>query len=121
MKLTGDEVETNVEEAIHYLQLSADQDYPSALHALALRYAAGEGVPMDKKKAYELYKKAADGAGHAKSFVQLGGMLEAGDGVECDIVKALDYYVLAHKKGAPIQNTLESVMKVEMAKGGYDI
>ncbi|CRX38583.1 SEL1-like repeat protein [Estrella lausannensis] len=120
MKLTGDGVETNVEEAIHYMQLSADQDYPSALHGLALRYAAGDGVPMDKKKAYELYKKAADGAGHMKSFFQLGKMFETGDGVDCDIVKALDYYVLAHKKGAPIQNKMKSFMKVEMAKGEFE-
>ncbi|CRX38588.1 SEL1-like repeat protein [Estrella lausannensis] len=121
MKFNGSGVEANVQEGIHYLQLSAAQDYPHALHALGLRYATGDGVPLDKMKAYELYKRAADVAGHVKSIFLLGKMFETGDGVECDIVKAFEYYVLAHKRGGPSQNKLESLTKVEMTSAGYDI
>ncbi|CRX38806.1 hypothetical protein ELAC_1473 [Estrella lausannensis] len=121
MKLIGDGVEANVEEAIHYLQLSANQDYPSALNALAFRYHTGDGLPKDNQKACDLWRRAADGAKHAKSMLYLGMMYESGEGVESDILKAFEYYAQAYPRAALALDRLNSVMKTQMAKEGYEI
>ncbi|CRX38581.1 SEL1-like repeat protein [Estrella lausannensis] len=98
MKLRGEGVEIDMEEGIHYLHLAADQNHPSAQHTLANRYATGDGLPLDKKKAFELYKKAAEISKHGKSMFQVARMYEAGDGIERDIPKAHQYYILAFRR-----------------------
>ena len=58
---------------------------------LGERYDKGEGVDVDKVKAVECYKKAAD-QGHAVAQFNLAVMYDKGEGVEEDKAKAFEWY-----------------------------
>jgi TPR repeat protein len=60
MLMMGDGIPKDVEEGIKYCILSAEAGYPSASHAMALRYASGDGVEQYKKLAFYFYSKAAE-------------------------------------------------------------
>ena len=54
-----DNAEEN-KEAIEWYQKAVQQGYPDALHGLAVMYAAGEGVPKNEPKAFDLFLEAAN-------------------------------------------------------------
>lgn len=53
---------------------------PNAQHRLAVKYANGDGVPVDMQKAAYWFAKAA-GQGHARAQHNIGVMYARGDGV----------------------------------------
>lgn len=59
--------------AIHWLQLSARQDYPNAMQCLGQCYASGTGVPKDDNLAIMWIAKAA-AHGHAIAMAQMQGL-----------------------------------------------
>lgn len=65
-------------EAIEWYQKAAEQDYPEAFYGLAVMYAAGEGVPKNESKAFDLFLQAAN-KGHAPSIRTLALVYEEGD------------------------------------------
>jgi TPR repeat protein len=60
-KKAGDE-----EEALDVLRYAADRGSQTARFKLGRMYEAGEGVPQDKREAFDLYKSIADNYGEAR-------------------------------------------------------
>jgi len=63
-------------------------------------YYSGEGVEMDKRKAFNYFELAAD-QGNPHAQFNLGIMYYSGEGVEMDKRKAFNYYKLAADHGHP--------------------
>jgi TPR repeat protein len=81
--------EGRVQQAVLDLQYAADRNVPGALWRLARIYADGEGVPVDKARAYEYFRRLTLLYGHdsagtffapfvAKAFVNLGEYYQEG-------------------------------------------
>lgn len=69
-----------------------------AIFVLATKYRNGDGVPLDKVKAAELYRKAAD-MGDSYSQYDLAFMLDSGEGIEVDHEEAEKYFRLSADQG----------------------
>ena len=83
---------------IEELTTKAEEGDPIAQTKLGVAYARGTGVDIDKKKAAELYQKAAD-QGLANAQWNLAFAYVRGDGVEEDFAKALELFTLAAEQG----------------------
>jgi TPR repeat protein len=68
---------------------------------LGVLHESGKGVPKDKAKAAELYKKACD-AGSASGCFALGLMYKWGKGVAQNKTKASELYMKACETGLTI-------------------
>lgn len=60
----------------------------------------GDGVPVDKEKAAQYFKKSAD-KGNFIAMFNYANMLDKGDGIPADLKKAAEYYKKASDKGMP--------------------
>ena len=56
----GDAVEKNLNKAIEYFKLAADQGYDVAQNNLGVAYEYGSGVKKDLKQAVKYYQLSAD-------------------------------------------------------------
>ena len=74
------------------------EEEDNSLLAQADRYYRGEGVPLDKEKAAELYTAAAE-EGDVVAQYTIGYMLDKGDGVEKDREAAMEWYEKAAEQG----------------------
>lgn len=72
------------------IQMRAEKGDALAQEVLGLRYAAGDGVPVDKEKAFKWLSKAA-AQGRPKSEYVLGRFYGSGDGVPVDRQKAVEW------------------------------
>ena len=79
------------------LQAAAQGD-SRAQHAIALRYAQGQGTPQNQAEAARWLERAA-GAGLAPAQYRLGAMYERGQGVANDLGRARSWYQAAAEKG----------------------
>lgn len=70
----------------------------AAQHALALRYALGDGVARNYDQALYWYRRAAE-QGYAASQYYLGAMYEYGVGVAVDYGEAIRWYRFAALQG----------------------
>ena len=87
------------EEFIRQLRQLLEKGNASACYELARCYANGKnGLPQDRVKAKELYLKAGE-FGCAAAYCNLGYAYHAGDGVEIDKKKSIQFYQLAAMKG----------------------
>lgn len=83
------------EKALRYLNPAAEKGDANARYLLGRMYAAGLGVKMDKVKAVELYRLAAED-GQAQAQKYLGDALVLGEGgVDTDLVEAYKWLLLA--------------------------
>lgn len=92
---TGDGVEKNLEEAIKWYRLAADQEEHDGYYNLALMYLFGEGVEQSQAEAVSLLGKAAI-LGSTSAHMILGdaylyGQLDFG----IDSEKAAEHYLNA--------------------------
>jgi localization factor PodJL len=71
---------------------------PKAMFVVATRYAEGDGVSQDMKKAAEWYQRAAE-RGFVPAEYHIGNFYEKGIGVTRDIAKAKDWYEKAAGQG----------------------
>ena len=78
-------------------QLAARGDV-SAMQELAKACESGKGTPRDTKRAFALYKNAAE-SGYINAMHSLGRCYENGIGTEKDLDKALQWYSKAADKG----------------------
>jgi len=69
-----------------------------AQYAVAMMYAAGEGVEMDQKEAAKWFEKAAD-EGHPHAMFKIAERYETGTGVKRDPDKAMMWYRKAAESG----------------------
>lgn len=80
------------------LRQSAAEGDPRAQHAIALRYAQGQGTPQNLAEAARWLERAAS-AGLAPAQYRLGAMYERGQGVTKDLGRARSWYQAAADKG----------------------
>jgi TPR repeat protein len=69
-----------------------------AQHRLAVKYANGDGVPVDMQKAAYWFGKAAE-QGHARAQYNIGVMYARGDGVAQQYRQAASWYRKAADQG----------------------
>ncbi len=120
----ADGVEKDYSKAILWLERAVRQNQPNGMNNLAVCYSQGWGVPQNKKKALELYKKAADlGSKKGKeNYELLKKQLfdPLGDNKNLDNVFK-DIFSNANKDGNnPPDNEAESLYKqgLEFTKNG---
>ncbi|MGE0710574.1 MAG: serine/threonine-protein kinase [Planctomycetota bacterium] len=100
--LEGRGVAQDVRAGLLRLDQAAQKGDLRALHSLGLVLQNGRyGVPADKPRAASLYRMSAD-RGWVPSMVNLGLMLERGDGVAPAPAEAARYYRLAAERGDPL-------------------
>ena len=95
----GTGVAENVQEAVKWYRLAADQGLAEAQFNLGLMYAIGTGVAQNDQKAVRWYRLAAE-QGDANSLFVLGLMYENGEGVSGNDVQAYIWYSVAAAQGA---------------------
>src|SRR5579859_39356 len=66
--LEGTAVKADVKEAVKWIQLAADTNYPDALATLGELTQAGQGVPRNLEAAAELYRRAAESGSVAGQY-----------------------------------------------------
>jgi hypothetical protein len=95
MYTDGRGVSKNLPTAITWIQKAADQGHAGAETWLADGYYnALHGLPVQKKEALKLYRRAAQGGNQNAQF-RLGQIYESGAGVRKDHVQAHMWYSLA--------------------------
>jgi len=122
--LRGEMGEKNYKKAYEWSHLSSDKGNPLGAYNLAILYESGIFVPKDSLAAHELYAKAyipmleLAKRGDPRAQVNLGYMLEIGNGVEPDLQKALGWYEKAAHAGYP---TAQYIVGYKYYHGwGYD-
>jgi TPR repeat protein len=104
----GERGETNMMEAMKWLELSAKQDNPLGLYHFAVLYDIGVIVPGDTMLEKALHAKALPGltelaeAGNPRAQLCLGTLYEAGLAVKEDIAAANSLYEKAAERGFPV-------------------
>ena len=69
-----------------------------AQYAVAMMYAAGQGVEMDQEEAAKWFEKAAE-EGHPHAMFKIGERYETGNGISRDSEKAIKWYRRAAETG----------------------
>lgn len=80
-----------------------------SLYDLGWKYFNGTGVPQDKVKALECWKKA-DAQGDHRGQSSIGNIYDKGDGVPQDKKKALWWYLKAAELGDPVYQYTVALM-----------
>lgn len=97
--LYGGMVNKDVEEALKYFRLVLDEDISAAdLCNIGYSFDVGDTVPVDKFKAVEYYRKAAE-KGDIVAHYNIGVCYENGSGVLQNIEIAKDWYKKASEQG----------------------
>lgn len=100
----GDQARTPPDpEQVRHAQLERDsaRGDAAATYALARNFMLGRGVAVDQDRAVLLMKAAAE-AGHPPAMRRWGDLLYDGEGVERDILAAIDWYRRAAEAGNAI-------------------
>ncbi len=84
-------VEKDMNEAVKFYRMAAEQGHIDAQNNLAACYDKGYGVEQNYAKAFEWYKKAAEQE-HSTAQNNLGYCYEMGEGTEQDYDSALYWY-----------------------------
>lgn len=106
-------VNQNVNEAVRYAHLAAEQGHASSQYFLGQCYDEGAGVILDETVAANYYRLAAD-QGHSSAQYNLGVNYASGTGVNKDMHEAIKYYRLAADQGDP--SALFSLAKWKLRK-----
>jgi len=89
----------DIENAIHFFKLSADQGYDMAQYSLGdIYFRGGESVAQDYPEALKWYLLAAE-QGNAPAQVAAGAMYARGSGTKQDYVEANRWFLRAGNKG----------------------
>lgn len=81
---------TDMEKALYYYELSAEQEHGDGLNNLATLYEFGNGVERDAAKAEELFHRAVT-AGNPRGYLSLALKYLWGRGVQPDLHLAEEY------------------------------
>jgi len=102
MHHTGNGTSRNAGKALKLYRKSAMQNNTRAMYNLGVIYEGGDinaGVSQDYAEALRWYKKAADAGHEGGAQHNLGAMHYLGYGIDCDKVKAAEWYLESAKKG----------------------
>lgn len=97
----GRGVEQDDAQAAYWYKQSADQDFPDSLYRLAVFSDNGWGQPVNKERAFKLYKSAAE-KGHTLAQHDVAMMYYQGSGVRQDVVQAYKWLKIAELNGSPL-------------------
>ncbi len=95
---TGNGVEENIYQAIHWLTRAANANNVQAQYALAMLYRENASKPDDEKKAVNWYRRAAQ-AGHADAQYSLGLLYANGDMVQQNVELAKKWFSQSAQQG----------------------
>ena len=94
MYYSGKGVDQDVQEAIRWYRMAAEQGYSEAQNRIGDLYYSGEGVEQDVQEAIRWYRMAAE-QGHAEAQNHMGDLYYSGEGVEQDVQEAARWYRIA--------------------------
>ena len=83
----------NIEQAKHWYEEAAQKGDTTAQYSLALIYGGNYNFPVNRKKAFALFKQAAN-KGHVNAQAYLGYYFENGFGVEQNFPKSIYFFKL---------------------------
>lgn len=119
MGLYDPEAKSDFAKARPYVQSCADRGSSSALNMLGLIYKEGHGVPVDLKKAEELFRQAAR-KGNFKAQSNLGHLLDPSSKKRSRRLEAVAWLSLAADQGEPLatykMNELRAYMPAKELK-----
>lgn len=101
MGLYDPEVKSDFAKARPYVQSCADRGSPPALNMLGLIYKEGHGVPVNLKKAEELFRQAAM-RGDFKAQSNLGDLLDPYAKKKSRRIEAAAWLMIASRQGEPL-------------------
>jgi hypothetical protein len=108
--------DTAVETAnLDQLKQLADKGDAGAAHTVGLRYATGEGVPLDEAEAVLWFAKAAE-AGYVPAQSKLGSIYFSGRGVPQDPSRAYFWMVVARLSGDDASKTLAPFVRARLTR-----
>jgi GAF domain/PilZ domain/Sel1 repeat len=97
------------------LQQMAEQGDARAQNALGLRYATGDGVPLDEREAARWFTRAAE-QGNVNAQSKLGALYWVGRGVPQNLNQAYFWTVLARAGGDVGSKALATVLSSHMSR-----
>ncbi len=109
------DVEKDMNEAVKFYRMAAEQGNINAQNNLASCYYHGHGIPQDYEKTFEWYRKAAE-QGHVDAQNNLGACYQNGYGVEQDYEKALFWWDKAAADGHETAKENAEFLRGEMEK-----
>lgn len=131
-------VEKNYSQAIRHYQAGASMNDPYCYNQLGRMYCLGLGIPKKEPKMGFYYYEQAAKLGDITGLSNMAYAYETGQGVEVDIIKAVEYYSKAAEAGevnaiealerlknelmpeAPERKTITKTSKKSSKKGSLD-
>lgn len=104
-------VERNYSEAIRHYQAGASMNDPYCCNQLGRMYCLGLGIPKKEPKMGFYYYEQAAKLGDITGLSNMAYAYETGQGVELDIVKAVEYYSKAAEAGEV--NAIEALERLK--------
>ena len=104
-------VERNYSEAIRHYQAGASMNDPYCYNQLGRMYCLGLGIPKKEPKMGFYYYEQAAKLGDITGLSNMAYAYETGQGVELDIVKAVEYYSKAAEAGEV--NAIEALERLK--------
>lgn len=95
----GKDLPYNIDKSMHYLKLSADQNYSQAQYVIGTIFYEGNGVPKNIDEAMKYLEKSASQK-NVDALVYLGDLYRLGNGVNQDYTKARKYYEIASEQNS---------------------
>jgi TPR repeat protein len=113
MGLYDPESKADFAKALPYVQACADRGSASALNMLGLIYKEGHRVPVDLKKAEELFRQAAL-KGDFKAQSNLGDLLDPYAKKKSRRIEAAAWLIIASRQGEPLAVYRIGELQVQM-------
>lgn len=88
------------DESVNWLEKAIEQGYTRAMYSLGMRYALGNGVEKNRKKAFEWFLRAAE-RGFTLAMCFVGEFYEKGDVVAQDYKKAVEWFTKSAEQDYP--------------------
>ena len=104
-------VEKNYSEAIRHYQAGASMNDPYCYNQLGRMYCLGLGIPKKEPKIGFYYYEQAAKLGDITGLSNMAYAYETGQGVEVDIMKAVEYYSRAAEAGEV--NAIEALERLK--------
>ena len=111
----GQGVSADPVKAMHWYELSANQDNRKAMHNLAVAYASGPPGKRNMTEAARWFAKAA-ALGLSDSQFNLAVLYERGDGVPQSLVDAYKWYSIAAAAGDTESKARMSVLQTQLSE-----
>lgn len=119
MGLYDPEAKPDFAKALPYVQGCADRGSASALNMLGLIYKEGHGVPVDLKKAEDLFRQAAL-KGDFKAQSNLGDLLDPHGKKKSRRIEATAWLIVASRQGEPLAVYRTNELKAQMDSKEWD-